>query len=295
MDAQEISRKLFNPVNQICGTSALNGDLTALWSCFLTGAILNCSLCIVVYLLSEPILRLFFGGFFEVVKSDRPHHALSLAMEVVILVNATLTSGLVFFEAYILQSLATSTGSVGFELPARPSLWLATGALIGYMVWHAFMILYHRTLAEQAMGGTMFKTMLVHHGCSIFLFPVSLRTGLGCYFVAMFVQSELTSIPLAFRTFGLRMGVPFTSSLWFQLANIAWLVVWFLVRLQPMPGMWRVLSRANWTDLDWITYTICWFTYVPLAMNLWWTWLIVKGLQKQLCGKRKEPKKVKKR
>jgi hypothetical protein len=262
-----LAGKLFNPLNNICGQNAAQGDFGALWGCFGTGLVINLVLCIIAFVLAEPLLKGFFGGYFEAVKVSRPHHALSLAMEVVVLTNATVVVSLVFYEKFLLHTIAIATPAVAFELPARASLWLATGALIGYMLWHGFMLLYHRQLMEKTMGTGMYMTMLVHHFCSIFMWPVSLRTGYACYFVAMFVASEASSIPLAFRTFGLRMGPPFTSSLWFRMANLTWLVVWAVVRVGPIPSMLNTLAVSNWAELDAITYAMSWFVYVPLLMN----------------------------
>ena len=289
MDQNELANRLYNPINDICGTAASNNDYYALWSCYSTGAFFNFLISTIVFsLLAEPGLKLFFGGYFEHVKINRPHHAISLRLQVGVLINATLTFSLVFFEAYILHVIARKglAGAPGFELPARPSLWLASGSLVGYMLHHLLVMFYHRTLVERSMGSTMFQTILVHHVCSILLFPVSLRVGLGCYFVAMFVQSEVTSIPLAFRTFGVRMGKPFTTSVWFQLANVTWLLAWVFFRLTPMPSMLKTLAQSDWSKFDGITYTLCWFIYIPFIINLWWTRGMVMSAYKHFCRRK---------
>ena len=285
MDANELASRLYNPMNQLCSSSAAAGDdFGALWGCFGVGLLTNLTICFIVYFISEPILLLFFGGFYEKVKQDRPHAAQTLQIEIVALVNATICFNIVFFEAYLLHTIAQTTPTVAFSLPGRSSLWLATGCLIGYMIWHFGMLLYHQEKMKKVLGQNMYYVTFVHHLGSIFFFPVSLRTSLGCYFVSMFVMSEATSVPLAFRTFGLRMGKPFTSSLWFQLANLSWLTVWIVVRIVPMPSMLHTLSQSDWSGLDPISYTLSWLIYVPLVLNTWWSYLIVKGLYKQLCG-----------
>ena len=286
MDQTEIANRLYNPINDICGTAASNNDYYALWSCYFTGVSMNFLISTIIFFLAEPALKLFFGGFFEHVKINRPHHAISLRLQVVALINATLTFSLVFFEAYILHVIARKGLAPGFELPARPSLWFASGFLVGYMCWHLFLMFYRRTLVQKAMGCTMYKTMIVHHVCSIFLFPVSLRVGLGCYFVAMFVQSEVTSIPLAFRTFGVRMGKPFTTSVWFQLANVTWLLAWGFFRLKPMPSMLNTLAQSDWSKFDSITYVLCCFIYIPFIINLWWTRDMVMSAYEHFCRRK---------
>ncbi len=296
MDEQEIARRLFNPINNICGTSALNNDYDALWGCLGAGCIINFVICLVVYFLSDPILSLFFGGLYEKIKAERSYHALSMNIETVTLINSTITGGLVCFETYILHTLSKNESVDGFELPARPSLWLATGTLVGYFIWHLCITTYQRESVEKAMTETMgssaYRVVRLYHICGIIFFPVSLRIGIGCYFVAMFIQSEITSVPLAFRTFGLRMGPPFDSSIWCNLATLTWIVSWVVFRLMPIPTMMNVLSTANLSEYDVLTYSMSWLCYVPIIVNVWWTWFIVKGVYKRFCGGNIDKKKI---
>jgi len=283
-DSQDLARRLYNPVNSFCGAAALDGDLSKLWSCFGTGAVLNIVLCLIVFAISEPLLKLFFGGFFEIVKAKKPHHSLSMKIEVVILVNATVTSSIVAWETILLYKIAGLAPKSAFELPARPSLWLATGAMVGFMLWHGTMMLIFRSSVEKTIGRAMFRTVTFHHVFSILLFPISLRVELGCYFVALLVLSEITAVPFAFRTFGLRMGQPFSSSLWFNCSSLLWLFMWFVARVMPMSSMLHVLSLANWEHLDIVSYYICWFSYGPLIMHSGWTLVILQNVYKQLTS-----------
>ena len=68
-----LAGKLFNPLNNICGQNAAQGDFGALWGCFGTGLVINLVLCIIAFVLAEPLLKGFFGGYFEAVKVSRPH------------------------------------------------------------------------------------------------------------------------------------------------------------------------------------------------------------------------------
>ena len=280
-----------NPLNALCPVSAYGaGEGSTLWTCFGAAAALNVLLCVVVYAVAPTLLTLVFGGFYRAVQKDAPERALSLRIECVILCNASVTGLLAAFEALLMHRIveyADDGREKVFDIPARPAVWLAVGAIIGYMLWHMVILYTERERMSKMLSGSMYSLMWVHHTCSVLLWPLGLYKGKACYFIAMFCASELTSVPLAFRTFGLRMGPPFTSSLWFHGANFTWLVVWVLIRMAPIPSMLQSLWEANWASLDAISTFACFFCVVPILMNSWWFYLMLRGMRNQFCRSKK--------
>jgi hypothetical protein len=280
---------LSNPLNALCPVSGAYGagQAPTLWACFGAAAALNLLLCVAVYAVAPALLALVFGGFYRAVRRDTPARALSLRVECVILYNASVTGTLAAFEALLMHRIveyADDGRERVFDVPARPAVWLAVGAIIGYMVWHMVVLFLERERMALVLSPSMYRLMWVHHACSVLLWPLGLYKGKACYFIAMFCASELTSVPLAFRTFGLRMGKPFTSSLWFQGANFTWLVIWVLIRMVPIPSMLQSLWRADWAALDAVETVACVFCVVPILMNSWWFYLMLQGMWKQFCG-----------
>ena len=237
---------------------------------FGAAALLNTLACVAVYALAPSILALVFGRFYAAVLRDAPERALSLRIECVVLCNASVTGLLSAFEALLMHrivEIADDGRAKVFDIPARPAVWIAVGAILGYMVWHMWILYVERERMQKMLSGSLYSLMWVHHTCSVLLWPLGLYKTKGCYFIAMFCASELTSIPLAFRTFGLRMGAPFTSSLWFHGANFTWLVVWVLIRMVPIPSMLQSLWQADWASMDLVSYVGCKFCIIPILLN----------------------------
>lgn len=279
---------LHNPFNDLCPVIGYGaGQEYTLWKCFGSAALLNLLLCMFVYSLAPMILSVVFGGFYSDVIDKAPERALSLRIEVVILCNATVAGMMSVFEALLMHRIvefADDGREKAFDIPARPAVWMAVGSIIGYMLWHMCIMYLERRRMRKNLKGSMYTLMWVHHVCSVLLWPLGLYKRKACYFIAMFCASELTSVPLAFRTFGLRMGAPFTSSLWFHGANFSWLIAWILIRMMPIPSMLESLWKADWNSLDRLSAVACTFCVVPILMNSWWFYLMLHGMWKQFCG-----------
>ena len=130
---------LNNPFNSLCPVTGYgDGQEYTLWSCFGSAAILNLLLCMFVYSLAPMILAMVFGGFYYDVKEKSPESALSLRIEVVIH-EATITGMMSAFEALLMHRMvefADDGREKAFDIPARPAVWMAVGAILGYMLWH---------------------------------------------------------------------------------------------------------------------------------------------------------------
>jgi len=165
---------------------------------------------------------------------------------------------------------------------------LLTALMVGFQLYEISCCVF-----EKKLRGDNFE-MIAHHFAALLLSVLGLEYVYLHYYAPFFFGLvELSSIPLSvmdlFKDFKPLQKVYPTL---FELSRSIFAVIFLVVRV----GYWPVVSYLFWCDsLDELAagsqpkplvYTFCVCNVVLTSLQLFWGWLVAKGLWKALFGKK---------
>eukprot|EP00667_Euglena_gracilis_P018374 EG_transcript_19492 len=165
--------------------------------------------------------------------------------------------------------------------PANRWLWLALGLSLGYMAFDTVMMLWYRGPLRKALRPALYQQLLWHHGLSLLIWPYAFAGERAVLAVAYFLFTEVSNIFLNTRWFMAEMGI--TGPV-LVAVNALLFVTYTLVRIVPVPGVLYALWRSDWAEFSGLQRLVSTTILIPLALNLFWYSLMVKGLRAVLRG-----------
>jgi len=163
-------------------------------------------------------------------------------------------------------------------------LWHAVPFTLGYFIYDCIIM----SVDPQVF----MRLMVVHHLVSLCVWPLSLLSGAGTFYLAYFLFTEVSTPFLHFAIFflpvhGIETGIR---------TIIGWgmLLTFFLARILPIPMLYYSLwqSRPYWEDVHPVIRGLAFCTLpIPPLMFVYWFARMVKGAIKHLLADAKEKEK----
>lgn len=189
-----------------------------------------------------------------------------------------------YFALPGMQELADPLNMVG---GSNRNLAIGLGLSLGYMAFDTLIMLVKPKEMTKALGGAFYQQMMWHHGLSILLWPYAFYSERCVNCVAYFMVTEVTNIVLNSRWFMVEHGVTGTLPL---LWNLALLVIYTACRIAPIPWIIKMLATNDWSGFGIMHRIATAFCVVPMGLNVFWYYLILRGGYRVLFESKKTDK-----
>lgn len=130
------------------------------------------------------------------------------------------------------------------------------------------------------------EMMCLHHVLSLILFPASLASGTGHWFLLFFISYELSSPFIYFRWFAQRIigkGTVWTMS------SMLFLISFIFQRVFTIPALTiSVLATFNYHADDPILQVLAYSSFIPMVLNVTWAYFIVQTAAMEISAKFKK-------
>jgi len=161
------------------------------------------------------------------------------------------------------------------------TLWTYLPWTLGYFTYDAFLMVVDDKIYSHLMMG--------HHVLSLLLWPASVVSRAGSFYVLCFLAAEISTPLLNVVVFFLPShGI---TGLGRTLLGAVLIVVFFLVRVLPSPfllyGLWSSFNRDQWRDVNPVV-TVAAAVSIPIPSFLfayWFTMIILGTIKAILPGK----------
>ncbi|CAD7963254.1 unnamed protein product [Amoebophrya sp. A120] len=240
-------------------------------SVFLEGVLVNLGLTWGFFLLSCLVSPFFWGD---------------LPQEKKLLWHTTFVAMMQpFYLGYALWSEIVTAGKWWYEnpfgdwfsYPPSEQIWYGTGLSCGFMAMDSMaMAIWPRQLMK-ALRKSMYIQMWVHHVFSLIFWPYALSAHRAAIPIAYFVLTEISNPCVNFRWL-LENRPGWDTSVMYYTAGITMLLVFFVVRILPMPWfLFHMLRPSSYDGATWFQMvTLFLLGLIPFALNAFWFKLMVR-------------------
>jgi hypothetical protein len=175
------------------------------------------------------------------------------------------------------------------SLPPPRSASFACGVCCGYFIMDTLMLLLFPKEMHKELGGTSgYLIMWLHHVVSFLVWPYAFANGIAVWFITYFLVTEVTNIGqnlflLADRGKIVPGAIPI---------GVAWAFSFAVVRVAPVPHLLysylKLFILQNPVQLGTMEWIVTLSTVpIPIALNLYWFYKIVKKASRMLFPKPK--------
>eukprot|EP01065_Artemidia_motanka_P028170 TRINITY_DN33410_c0_g1_i1.p1 TRINITY_DN33410_c0_g1~~TRINITY_DN33410_c0_g1_i1.p1 ORF type:complete len:300 (+),score=108.95 TRINITY_DN33410_c0_g1_i1:55-900(+) len=181
-------------------------------------------------------------------------------------------------------SVPPSSWSVNVE--ADWGIRVATGLSLGYMAYDLLdLAWWNKRDYKKASGTPLWRQMFAHHLLSLLIWPYGIAAAKAVQPITYFLATEVTNVGMNMRWLMNECDHSLTTPV-----SLLWILSFVIVRVVPAPFLLHMLATGDYSSWDPVERVMGALCVIPVGLNFFWFYFIIKGLRKKFSKGGQKPK-----